>query len=83
MPFLGPHYRFAPLEDEFFVELAPGEEVDHTFDLSIGYRLEAGNYEVIAEYLNPAGGSHEGTRAIVFEPGDGPMSPAISLEISP
>ena len=83
MPFYGPYLRLAPLGDDGFVTLAPGESTTETLDIGPGYLLDAGTYTVTATYLNPAGGSHEGTRALVFEPDDGPVSDSIEIVVTP
>lgn len=82
MPFYGPHPQLRPLGDEHFVVLAPDESVIEIIDLESGYQLDPGTYTVSAEYLNPAAGSHEGNRAAIFEPGDGPLAEPIELEVS-
>ena len=82
MPFYGPQDRLTPLGDDGFVTVAPGESTREVLDLGPGYQLDEGTYSVTAEYRNPAGGSHQGTRAIVFEPGEGPSSGSIELVVS-
>ena len=83
MPFYGPHRRLVPLGDDGFVTLGPSESTSEILDLGPGYQLDEGTYTVTAEYRNPAGGSHEGTRAVVFEPGEGLGSPSVELVVSP
>jgi len=83
MPFYGPYLRLAPHGDDGFVTLAPGESTTEILDIGPGYLLDAGTYTVTATYLNPAGGSHEGTRALVFEPDDGPDSNSIEIVVTP
>lgn len=83
MPFYGPHLRLVPLGDDGFVTLAPGESTTEVLDIGEGYQLDAGTYLVTADYRNPAGGSHEGTKAVVIEPGDGPFSVQIEVVVTP
>lgn len=83
MPFFGPHRQLRPLDDDGFVTLGPGESTSEQIDLGPGYRLEAGTYVIWAEYRNPAGGSHEGTRAVVFETGEGPVAAPIQVVVAP
>ena len=83
MPFFGPFLLLAPLGDDGFVTLAPGESTTETLDIGPGYLLDEGTYTVTAKYLNPAGGSHEGTRALIFEPDDGPVSASIEIVVTP
>lgn len=83
MPFFGPHRQLRPLGDDGFVTLGPGESTSEQIDLGPGYRLDAGTYVIWAEYRNPAGGSHEGTRAIVFETGEGPVAAPIQVVVAP
>jgi hypothetical protein len=83
LEFLGPYLRLEPLGDADFVDLAPGDSVTHRLDLSGGYAFTPGTYTVSAEYRNPADGSHEGGRAVTFEPGAGVLSPEVTLEVGP
>ena len=63
--------------------VAPGESVTEIVDIGVGFQLDAGTYRVSAEYRNPAGGSHEGTRASTFEPGAGSLSEPIEVVVTP
>lgn len=83
MRFFGPHRELAPLSDGGFATLASGEGTAHEFDLHGGFDLSPGTYTVTAEYFNPSGGSHEGSRALVFELGEGPVSAEITFEVTP
>ncbi len=83
MPFYGPQNLLRPLEADGFVTLAPGESAEEVLDLGPGFQLDPGTYLITAEYRNPAGGSHEGERAVIFEHGEGPQSEPIEAEVSP
>jgi hypothetical protein len=82
LPFDGPFARLEPAGEDRFHRLAPGETVSVEFDLAEHFSLQPGEYMVVAEYRNPAGASHEGDRAITFEPGEGPTSPPITIEVT-
>lgn len=83
MPYFGPHRQLRPLDDDGFVTVEPGASTSEQLDLGPGFRLPPGTYRVWAEYRNSAGGSHQGTRAIVFESGEGPVAAPIELVVSP
>jgi hypothetical protein len=77
----GIYAELKPLGAAGFATLAPGDTTAHEFDLTELYGLETGSYEVGAEYRNPALGSHEGTSALVFEPGEGVAAQSITIEV--
>jgi len=81
MQYQGTYAELKPLGPAGFVTLAPGEATSHEFDLIELYGLDAGSYEVTAEYRNPALGSHEGTSGLVFEPGEGIAAESITIEV--
>ena len=83
MPFYGPHSLLKALGEEGFVTVEPGQSTSEVLDLERGFQLDAGSYTVFAEYRNAAEGSHEGGRALIFEHGDGPVSPTIELVVAP
>ena len=82
-PFIGPQLKLAPLEDEDFATLAPGDSVSSDFDLAALFDFTAGTVFVTAEYRNPPEGSHEGGRAFTARAGDGIDADQITLEVSP
>ena len=81
MQYHGKYPELIPLDPTGFDSLAPEETTSHEFDLTELYGLEAGTYDVAAEYRNPALGSHEGTSALVFEPGEGLAAGPITIEV--
>jgi len=81
MQYHGKYPQLTPLDPSGFASMAPEETTSHEFDLTELYGLDAGSYEVSAEYRNPALGSHEGTSALVFEPGEGVAAEPIMIEV--
>jgi hypothetical protein len=80
--FIGAQLKLAPLEDEDFTTLAPGESVSSDFDLAALFALPAGTVFVTAEYRNPPEGSHKGGRAFTAGAGDGISADRITIEVS-
>lgn len=69
-----------PATADRFIELGPGESAEETFDLTDGYRLPAGKYEVTASYRNADDGADHGLSA--FLTGDGDFSSApVTIEV--
>jgi hypothetical protein len=69
-----------PATADRFIELGPGESSEQTFDLTDGYRLPAGKYEVIASYRNADDGADHGLSA--FLTGDIDYSSApVTIEV--
>lgn len=79
-PYRGTYPQLRPLSEDGFADLEPGDATSVAFDLIDLYPLAPGSYQVTAEYRNPARGSHEGTSAVVYEPGAG--LPAGPVEIT-
>ncbi len=79
--FDGPFAQLEPLHDDRIATLAPGESVSNDFDLAEHFTLEAGTYNVTAEYLFQP--PVEGSRALAVAPGEGPRAAGISVDVTP
>lgn len=63
-----------------FEELSPGDSTEQTFDLTDGYRLPPGEYEVIASYRNTDVGADHGFSAFLTGGNDFSSAP-VTIEV--
>ena len=70
-----------PFTVDRFVELAPGESTEATFDLAEGYFMPAGEYTVIASYRNSDDGSQHGLNAFITGDADFHSAP-VTIEVN-
>jgi len=79
LPYLGTYKELVPLTEDGFTTLEPGDSTAAEFDLGILFPLETGDYTLAAEYRNPELGTHQGTSAVIFEPGEGIVASPITV----